>query len=121
MRQKFVPEKEPAAQVVKDIRRATRRHFSAEDKIRIVLEGPARRGQDRGALPPRGHRPEPVLRLVERLSRGGEEVTNWRYSPGPRLRTRLNLRREASARKLLQVEGHRYRESPACHLAQRRP
>jgi transposase len=25
--------------VVKDIRRATRRHFSAEDKIRIVLEG----------------------------------------------------------------------------------
>ena len=28
-----------AEQVVKDIRRATRRHFSAEDKIRIVLEG----------------------------------------------------------------------------------
>jgi len=25
--------------VVKDIRRATRRHFSAEDKIRIVLDG----------------------------------------------------------------------------------
>ena len=25
--------------MVKDIRRATRRHFSAEDKIRIVLEG----------------------------------------------------------------------------------
>ena len=45
MRQKFVPEKEPAAQVVKDIRRATRRHFSAEDKIRIVLEG--LRGEDR--------------------------------------------------------------------------
>ena len=31
--------KAPAEQVVKDIRRATRRHFSAEDKIRIVLEG----------------------------------------------------------------------------------
>lgn len=31
--------KKPAEQVVKDIRRATRRHFSAEDKIRIVLEG----------------------------------------------------------------------------------
>jgi len=28
-----------AEQVVKDIRRKTRRHFSAEDKIRIVLEG----------------------------------------------------------------------------------
>jgi len=25
--------------VVKDIRRATRRHFSAEDNIRIVLDG----------------------------------------------------------------------------------
>ena len=31
--------KQPAEQVVKDIRRRTRRHFSAEDKIRIVLEG----------------------------------------------------------------------------------
>ena len=30
--------KAPAERVVKDIRRATRRHFSAEDKIRIVLE-----------------------------------------------------------------------------------
>ena len=33
------PTKKPAETVVKDIRRATRRHFSAEDKIRIVLEG----------------------------------------------------------------------------------
>ena len=39
MRQKSGPAKKPAEQVVKDIRRATRRHFSAEDKIRIVLEG----------------------------------------------------------------------------------
>ena len=44
MRQKSMPEKEPATQVVKNIRRATRRHFSAEDKIRIVLEG--LRGED---------------------------------------------------------------------------
>ena len=44
MRQKSMPGKEPAAQVVKNIRRATRRHFSAEDKIRIVLEG--LRGED---------------------------------------------------------------------------
>jgi transposase len=36
--------KKPAEAVVKDIRRATRRHFSAEDKIRIVLEG--LRGED---------------------------------------------------------------------------
>jgi transposase len=33
------PVKAPAERVVKDIRRATRRHFSAEDKIRIVLDG----------------------------------------------------------------------------------
>src|SRR5436190_23915436 len=39
MRQKSGPVKEPATQVLKTIRRATRRHFSAEDKIRIVLEG----------------------------------------------------------------------------------
>jgi hypothetical protein len=44
MRQKSVPEKEPATQVVKNIRRAMRRYFSAEDKIRIVLEG--LRGED---------------------------------------------------------------------------
>ncbi len=31
--------KAPAEAVLKDIRRATRRQFSAEDKIRIVLEG----------------------------------------------------------------------------------
>ena len=29
----------PAEQVLKDIRRQTRRHYSAEEKIRIVLEG----------------------------------------------------------------------------------
>ena len=39
-----LPSKKPAEQVVKDIRRATRRHFSAEDKIRILLEG--LRGED---------------------------------------------------------------------------
>jgi len=31
--------KATAEQVVKDIRRATRRHYSTEDKIRIVLIG----------------------------------------------------------------------------------
>jgi transposase len=39
MRQKSGPARAPAEQVVKDIRRATRRHFSAEEKIRVVLEG----------------------------------------------------------------------------------
>jgi transposase len=39
MRQKSGTGKPPAEAVIKDIRRATRRHYSAEDKIRIVLEG----------------------------------------------------------------------------------
>jgi transposase len=38
MRKKTVTSKQPAEQVIKDIPRATRRHFSAEEKIRIVLE-----------------------------------------------------------------------------------
>jgi transposase len=44
MRQKSIAVRDPAERVVRDIRRATRRHFSAEDKIRIVLEG--LRGED---------------------------------------------------------------------------
>ena len=44
MRQTLMPAKEPADAVVKEIRRATRRRFSAEDKIRIVLDG--LRGED---------------------------------------------------------------------------
>ena len=44
MRPKPLSAKKPAEQVVKDIPRATRRHFSAEDKIRIVLDG--LRGED---------------------------------------------------------------------------
>ncbi len=39
MRQKSGPEKQPAKDAIRDIRRATSRHFSAEEKIRIVLEG----------------------------------------------------------------------------------
>ena len=44
MRSKPMTTKAPAERVLKDIRRATRRHFSAEDQIRIVLDG--LRGED---------------------------------------------------------------------------
>ncbi len=44
MRQKSGRPKERAEKVVRDIRRATRRRFSAEEKIRIGLEG--LRGED---------------------------------------------------------------------------
>jgi hypothetical protein len=41
MSQKFSapPARVPAEKLARDIRRATRKHHSAEDKIRIVLEG----------------------------------------------------------------------------------
>lgn len=39
MKPKSSNAKSPTGQVVKDVRRKTRRHFSAEDKIKIVLDG----------------------------------------------------------------------------------
>ncbi len=39
MRQKPGTSKSSAERIVKDIRRRTRKHHSAEEKIRIVLEG----------------------------------------------------------------------------------
>lgn len=39
MRQKTGPQTSAAEKAMKDIRRATRKHHSAEDKIRVVLEG----------------------------------------------------------------------------------
>ena len=44
MRQRDKQAPQSAEEAVRDIRRATRRHFSAEEKIRIVLEG--LRGED---------------------------------------------------------------------------
>ena len=44
MRQHSNSAKDPAEKVVKEIRRATRKQYSAEEKIRIVLEG--LRGED---------------------------------------------------------------------------
>ena len=39
MRQKSMSKKAPTEKVVRDIRRKTRKQYSAEEKIRIVLEG----------------------------------------------------------------------------------
>ena len=44
MSQKSTRAKEPAEKTVRDIRRRTRKQYSAEEKIRIVLEG--LRGED---------------------------------------------------------------------------
>ena len=69
-----------AEKTVRDIRRATRRQFSAEEKIRIVLEG--LRGEDSIAdLPQGGHRPEPLLPLVEGVPRSRQEAPRRRHRP----------------------------------------
>ena len=82
MRQKSGPVKESAEKVVKDIRRATRRHFSAEDKIRIVLEG--LRGEESIA---ELCRREGIVQnlyypLVEGLSRSRQEAAGGRHGAG---------------------------------------
>jgi transposase len=43
------PHSQRAEKTVGEIRRAARRHFSVEEKIRVVLEGP--RGEECGVLP----------------------------------------------------------------------
>ncbi len=44
MRQTSGTRKSPGEKIVKDIKRATRKHYSSEEKIRIVLDG--LRGED---------------------------------------------------------------------------
>ena len=44
MRQTTGTRKSPGEKIVKDIKRATRKHYSSEEKIRIVLDG--LRGED---------------------------------------------------------------------------
>ena len=82
MRQKSGRMKEPAEQVVKDIRRATRRQFSAEEKIRVVLEG--LRGEE--SIAELCHREGIVqnlyLPLVEGFPRSWQEAAGWRHCTG---------------------------------------
>ena len=44
MRKTTGTRKSPGERIVKDIKRATRKHYSSEEKIRIVLDG--LRGED---------------------------------------------------------------------------
>jgi transposase-like protein len=67
-------------EVVKDIRRATRKRYSAEEKIRIVLDG--LRGEiSIRAVPPRRHRRGALLQLVEGVPGGRQAATRRRYRP----------------------------------------
>ncbi len=82
MGQKSGPVKEPAEQVVKEIRRATRRQFSAEEKIRIVLSG--LRGED--CIAELCRREGIVQNLYYRWSKETErDLRRWWIPPGAKL------------------------------------
>ena len=103
MRQKSGPEKQPAEDVIKDIRRVTRRHFSAEDKIRIVLEG--LRGED--IIAELCRREGIVQNLYYRWSKDFLEAGKKRAGDSARAATSdevKELRREASALKEVVAE-----------------
>ena len=96
MGQKSGPVKEPAEQVVKEIRRATRRQFSAEEKIRIVLSG--LRGED--SIAELCRREGIVQNLYYRWSKEFWKLARsaWRATPHarqPRTRSRICAARPA--------------------------
>ena len=67
--------------IVKDIKRKTRKQYSAEEKIRIVLGWPARGRKCCRALPARRYIPRHLLQMVEGLFGGGQETADWRHCP----------------------------------------
>ena len=73
-----------AEKTVRDIRRATRRHHSAEEKIRIVLEGLRGEVSIAELCRREGNQPEPLLPLVEGVSGGGQEASALRTASGSR-------------------------------------
>ena len=85
MRQKSnsTPARRPR-RLVRNIRRATRKHHAAEEKIRIVLDGLRGETSYRRALPARRHRREHVLLLVEGVPGGRQAPARRRHGAGPR-------------------------------------
>lgn len=73
MRKNPVTTKAPAEQVVKDIRRATRKLHSSEEKIQIVLSG-LRGGDSIAELCRKEGIAQSLLKLVEGISRGRQEA-----------------------------------------------
>jgi hypothetical protein len=62
---------------IREVRAATRRKFSAEEKIRIVLEG-LRGDETISELCRREGIPDCVLQVVQEPPGGGEAETDWR-------------------------------------------
>ena len=109
------PEKQPAEDAIRDIRRATRRHFSAEEKIRVVLEG--LRGE------------ESIAELCRREGIASsmyygwskEFLEYWQEAARRRHGARRDLRRgEGSPPRSTSVEGGRGRSHPRKPTAQKK-
>jgi len=78
MRSKADTHSEEAEKAVRDIRRATRRLYSAEEKVRVVIAG--LRGEDSVAeLCRKEGINQNLLSLVKGLPGGGQEAAGRRY------------------------------------------
>jgi len=64
---------------VREIHRRTRRRFSAEEKIRIILEG-AGRGEHRGAVPRARAGAESVLPVEQGVCEAGKRLLGDTWS-----------------------------------------
>ncbi len=87
MRQKSGMPKPSAEQVLKDIRRATRKQYGAEEKIRIVLEG--LRGEETIAACAGARRLRKAFITAGRRSSWKQAKSGWlatRHAPRPAAR-----------------------------------
>src|SRR5215467_3049885 len=87
MRQKSVSTAGTPEKLVRDIRRATRKQYSAEEKDPHCAGRTARRGEHLGAVPPGRHCRLDVLRLVEGFPGGRQAPAGGRH------RSRRDVRR----------------------------
>ena len=84
MRQTTGTRKSPGEKIVKDIERATRKHYSSEEKIRIVLDG--LRGEDSIA---ELCRPLPGRVMQSMIPRGAKASPKASTTNGPRTSWKL--------------------------------
>ena len=67
--------------IVKDIKRKTRKQYSAEEKIRIVLDGLGGEESVAELCQREGIIPRHLLQMVEGLFGCGQETADWRHCP----------------------------------------
>ena len=102
MRQTTGTRKSPGEKIVKDIKRATRKHYSSEEKIRIVLDG--LRGEDSIAELCRreGISQGIYYKWSKDFMEAGKKAAGWRYSA-----CRKHGRSEGSAPRSKRSQGSR--------------